>query len=114
MKLTEFKKLIREEVRKVLKEGVTKAQLKAMKATAGYVREEGVTVEIPSFWPSYIVQDVEVVPFEQGVREVLEFAKDFASPEEMKKLSTKLNGLKTKGSTFVLYAFESDLSLGVL
>ena len=114
MKVTEFRKLIREEVRRALKEGVTKAQLKTMKATAGYVQGEGVTVEIPSFWPQYIIQDIDVVPFEQGVREVLEFARDFASPQEMKKLSTKLNELKTKGSTFVLYAFEADLSLGVI
>ena len=114
MKATEFRKLIREEVRRALKEGVTKAQLKTMKATAGYVQGEGVTVEIPSFWPQYIIQDIDVVPFEQGVREVLEFARDFASPQEMKKLSTKLNELKTKGSTFVLYAFEADLSLGVI
>ena len=114
MKASEFRKLIREEVRRALKEGVTKAQLKTMKATAGYVQGEGVTTEIPSFWPEYIIQDIDVVPFEQGVKEVLEFAKDFAGPQEIKQLSAKLNQLKTKGSTFILYAFESDLSLGVM
>lgn len=115
MKVTEFRKLIREEIRKVMKEGVSKAELKTMKATVGYVVLEGPTYDIPEFWPSYVVQDIEYVSFEEGAKQVLEFAKDHdASPEDLKKMGAKLQKLKTMGTKFVSYSFESDVSIGVL
>ena len=116
MKISEFRKLIREEVRKVIKEGVSKAELKTMKATAGWdATYKQLAFDVPGSWPSYIVSDIEVVPFEKGAKEVLDYANDYgATPAQVKEIAAKLKVLKTKGTKFVLYAFESDLNLGVL
>ena len=115
MKVSEFRKLIREEVRKALKEGVTKAELKTMKGTVGWIANDTTAYDIPDSWPSYIVSDIQVVSFDEGAKEVLEYASDYgASPEQVKEMTAKLKKLKTMGNKFVLYAFESDLNLGVL
>jgi hypothetical protein len=115
MKVSQFRKLIREEVRRALKEGVSKAELKTMKATVGYVMNEGPVYDVPKSWPSYIVSDIEVVPFDKGAKEVLDYANNYgANPTQVKEIAAKLKELKTKGTKFVLYAFESDLNLGVL
>lgn len=115
MKASEFKKLIRKEVRKALKEGVTKAQLKTMKGTVGWVANETTAYDIPDSWPSYIVSDIQVVSFDEGAKEVLEYANDYgASPAQVKEMAAKLKELKTMGNEFVLYGFEADLNLGVL
>ena len=115
MKLREFRKLIREEVRRVIKEGVTKAELKAMKGTVGWISHEGTAYDIPRSWPSYMIPDIQVVSFDRGAKEVLEFAKNGgAGPKQIKELAAKLQELKTMGNKFVLYGFEADWNLGVL
>lgn len=101
------------------KPGGQLAKLKKMKASVGWIAGEGASYEVPSpdQWEEYLDNDLEVrvVPFEKGSKEVLEFARDSdASAKEVKELAAKLNQLKTKGNTFVLYAFEYDLNLGVL
>ncbi len=112
---SEFKKLIREEVRRALKEGVTKAELKTMKGTVGWIANEDTAYDIPDSWPSYIVSDIQVVSFDEGAKEVLEYASNYgASPEQVKEMAAKLKKLKTMGNKFVLYGFEADLNLGVL
>lgn len=86
-----------------------------MKGTVGWVANEGTAYTIPKVWPSYILSDIEVVSFDEGSKKVLEYANDYgASPEEVKEIAVKLKKLKTMGNKFVLYAFESDLNLGVL
>lgn len=104
--------------RKGLKEvggKVTKAELKTMKGTVGWIANEDTAYDIPDFWPSYIVSDIQVVSFDEGAKEVLEYAKDYgAGSEQIKEMAAKLKELKTMGNKFVLYGFEADLNLGVL
>lgn len=107
---------VQEGFRKGLKEGkVTKAELKTMKGTVGWIANEDTAYDIPDFWPSYIVSDIQVVSFDEGAKEVLEYAKDYgAGSEQIKEMAAKLKELKTMGNKFVLYGFEADLNLGVL
>lgn len=128
MKVSEFRKLIREEVRKVvreskstntkkrrLKEEVSISELENMKATVGYIANDEVTFDLMDEWDEMTAEDAEIVSFEEGSKEVLKYAKDYgADASEIKQMVVKLEKLKTMGTKFVLYAVESDLNLGVL
>ena len=128
MKISEFRKLIREEVRKVVRESkstntrkrrlneeVSISELENMKATVGYIANEGTTFDLMDEWDEMTAEDAEIVSFEKGSKKVLEYAKDYgADASEIKQMVVKLKKLKTMGTKFVLYGVEADLNLGVL
>ena len=86
-----------------------------MKATVGYIANEGTAFDLMDEYDEMTAEDAEIVSFEKGSKKVLEYAKDFgANASEINQMLVKLKKLKTMGTKFVLYGVEADLNLGVL
>jgi len=128
MKISEFRKLIREEVRKVVRESkstntrkrrlneeVSVSELEKMKATVGYIAHEGPVYDLLDEYDEMTAEDAVIISFEKGSKKVLDYAKDYGgNASQIKQMVVKLNKLKTMGTKFVLYGLEADLNLGVL
>jgi len=128
MKISEFRKLIREEVRKVVRESkstntrkrrlneeVSVSELEKMKATVGYIAHEGPVYDLLDEYDEMTAEDAVIISFEKGSKKVLDYAKDYGgNASQIKEMVVKLNKLKTMGTKFVLYGLEADLNLGVL
>ncbi len=97
------------------KMGVPISQLEKMKATVGYIANDGPVYDLSEDYDEMTAEDARIVSFEKGSKKVLKYAEDYgADASEIKQMAVKLEKLKTMGTKFVLYAVESDLNLGVL
>ena len=133
MKISEFRKLIREEVGKVVRESkvtnTKKPKLNEavsvkeldnnMKATVGYIESEGPSYNLTTF-DEWTAKDAKIISFEEGSKKVLNYAKNHgASASQITKMAAKLKDLKAmakneEDARFVLYDFSDDLNLGLL
>ena len=123
MKVTEFRKLIREEVRKVLTEvdipGALVNWSDVMDLTVAYgwnkkPKNDHIINHAPSF-TGRMPEVAKKITFKVGKAAVMDFASTDADPINLKKLENFLDSLKSRGALFILFSENpgSDLALGV-